>query len=70
MPPEHDAVVDLLKGQLAQSDFQLKAVCGVVSGMGLFIGYKLFGLVTTVVTAINNNTSALQDLKERSNGKT
>jgi hypothetical protein len=60
---------DLALQQADRADLQLKAVCGVVSGMGLFIGYKLFALVQTVVTAINNNTTALQDIKERSNGK-
>ena len=60
---------DLALSQSLQYQTYLATLSGVVSALGLFIGYKLFGLVQTVVTAINNNTAALQDLKERDNGK-
>jgi len=60
---------DLALAQAAQAQHYLVVLGGVVSSLGLFIGYKLFGLVQTVVKAIENNTAALQDLKERSNGK-
>lgn len=60
---------DLAIAQAAQYQAYLMTMAGVVSALGMFIGYKLFGLVQTVTLAINNNTAALQDLKERSNGK-
>ena len=60
---------DLAIAQAAQYQAYLMTMAGVVSALGMFIGYKLFGLVQLVVTAIHNNTTALQDLKERSHGK-
>ena len=60
---------DLAIAQAEHAERNLQVLGGVVSALGMFIGYKLFGLVQLVVTAIQNNTAALQDLKERSNGK-
>lgn len=56
---------DLAVAQAAQTQAYLMTMASVVTALGMFIGYKLFGLVQTVVTAIENNTSALQGLKER-----
>ena len=74
MPPELSQTVSreayqLALSQTAQAQAYLVTMAGVVSALGLFIGYRLFGLVQAVVTAINNNTTALQDLKERANEK-
>lgn len=60
---------DLALAQAAQYQTYLVTLGGVVGTLALFIGYKLFGLVQTVVLAVQNNTTALQELKERSNGK-
>jgi len=64
---------DLAIAQAAQYQAYIVTMAGVVSALGMFIGYKLFGLVQTVVQAISSNTTAIQSLqetiKERTNGK-
>lgn len=65
LPPVSREAYELALQQAKQSQAYLATMGGVVSALGLFIGYKLFGLVQTVVKAIENNTAALTDLKEQ-----
>ena len=50
--------------QIDRLQTYLYAVASVVSVLGGFVGLRLMGLIQTVTTAVNNNTAALDDLKE------
>ena len=68
MPP--DPVVELLKAQIATSDFYIKSLAGTIAAMGVFFGWRWLSGMTENTKASADQAASNRELAKAVEGLT
>lgn len=68
--PEADAVIQILKDQIAAQDFYIKSLAGAIAAMGVFFGWRWLAGMTENTKAASDQAASNRELAKAVEGLT